>query len=197
MPSVLIVDDHVAIRAGLCSVLRLNRRIDVAATAGDAAGALEALERRPVDVALVDYRLPDADGLALCRRVKSRFPGVRVVLYTAVSECRLVVAAVVAGADGLLNKGAPADEVIRGIEAAATGGTAFPALPPDVVRECSARLDQHEMAILGLRIEGTPEDEIADTLRCAPRAVAAEIEAIVARLKPDGHVAEQRTEVLW
>ena len=184
MTHVLIVDDHVAVRAGLRSVLRLDPTLDVAADVDCADRALDAAARVPVDVALVDYQLPGTDGLSLCRALKALKASLRVVLYTAFAGERVTLAAVVAGADAVLGKGASADEVVRAVCAVARGEWLPPPLSPDAVRCGAHDVAPEDLAIFGMRVNGTPEPEVADALHIERHELARRIDAIVAAIRP-------------
>ena len=104
MIRVLVVDDHPAVRAGLAGLLRSEPGLICLATAESAAAGMEAARRMAPAIVLVDYDLPDRDGLTLCSDLKAleRAPGV--IVYTAFARPRLLVAAAVARADAMLDK---------------------------------------------------------------------------------------------
>jgi two-component system response regulator DesR len=184
MPSVLIVDDHVAVRAGLHSVLRLAPSIDVVGAVPDAPTALAAAERRTVDVALVDYQLPSVDGVTLCRSLKETQRSLATLLYTAYDLPGFAVVSAVAGLDGVLGKGAPAEAVIAAIEAVAGGECRRPEPTRDAVRDAGRRLPAEDLALLGMRLAGTPEHEVADALSLSSEELGQRIDAMVERLRP-------------
>ena len=184
MTTILIVDDHVAVRAGLQSVLRLDPDIEVAAAVPDGGSARAALDRRPVDVAVVDYVLDDCDGIALARELKLMSPPLGVILYTAHEGEQLAITASIAGLDAVLGKGAPADDVLRTIRSVADGGRQMPELSQDAVREAARRVAPDDLPILGMRLGDTPEDEIADALHLDAVEVQQRIAAIVEVLSP-------------
>jgi DNA-binding NarL/FixJ family response regulator len=191
MLSVLIVDDHVAVRAGLRSVLRLDPTVEVAAAVADGRSARAEFERSEVDVVVVDYVLDDCDGLVLARELKSAATPPAVILYTAHEGQQLAIAAVIAGVDAVVGKGAPADDVLRAIHAAADGGGERPDLSQEAVREASRRVAPEDLPILGMRVSGTPEDEIAEALHLPPDDLRTRIDALVAHLSRQQHIARK------
>lgn len=191
MTSVLIVDDHVAVRAGLRSVFRLDPEIEVAAAVADGRAAREEAGRRPVDVALVDYVLADCDGLVLARELMAGANPPAVVLYTAHEGQQLTIAARIAGVDAVLGKGAPAEEVLWTIRAAAEGRSRAPELSQEAVREASRRVDPDDLPILGMRLADTPEPEIADALKLAADQLRERVDAIVAALSRQQHITRR------
>jgi CheY-like chemotaxis protein len=113
MIRMLLVDDHPALRTGLTAVLRAEPGLVPLGTAADEEELWPALNRTKPDVVLLDYHLPPADGLVLCRRIKRTMPPPQVLLYSAYADASLVIPAVLAGADGVVNKGAPARALRR------------------------------------------------------------------------------------
>lgn len=182
MPNVLIVDDHVAVRAGLQSVLRLDPDIAVVAAVADGREARAELERHRVDVVLVDYVLDDCDGLVLAHELKRRPRPPGVVLYTAHEGQQLAIATAVAGADAMVGKGAPADDLLHTIRAVAEGRTQIPEFSQEAVREAARRIASDDLPILGMRIGNTPEEEIAQALNVGRDDLARRLDGIVATL---------------
>ena len=127
---VAIVDDHHAVRLGLHTALRSEPGLVPAGTAADAAALAPLLYRSRPDIVLLDYNLPDIDGLTVCREIKAEalLPGV--ILYSAFADGSMTIPAIVAGADGILNKGVPARELFAAIREAVGGGDALPPARP-------------------------------------------------------------------
>jgi DNA-binding NarL/FixJ family response regulator len=158
-----VVDDHPAVRAGLRLMLAGEPEIEVVATAATAAEAYEKLERERPDLTIVDYHLPGEDGLSLCYRLKSLPAPPLVLILSAFADDALAVMAAVAGANGLINKGAPTD-LCEAVAALARGETLLPDISPDVMEVCGSKLDPEDLPILGMLIHGVPADDIAGTL---------------------------------
>jgi DNA-binding NarL/FixJ family response regulator len=118
MIRVLVVDDHPVLRAGLEAVLRSEPGFVCVGTAGDGHELLAALRRTRPDVVLLDVRLNDEDGLALCRTLRAETAPPQVVLYTASVDEDLVVGAAAAGAHAVLEKGADIDELFDALRLA-------------------------------------------------------------------------------
>jgi DNA-binding NarL/FixJ family response regulator len=102
--SVLVVDDHPVVRAGLANLLRIEDDIDQVTAVSTCAEAEAEFDRRQPDVIVVDYRLPDGDGLTLCRALDQRDWPARVLIFSGYDPQQLIVAAAVAGAMGVLSK---------------------------------------------------------------------------------------------
>jgi DNA-binding NarL/FixJ family response regulator len=181
--AVLVVDDHAAVRSGLTALLADEPDLR---PVGAAAGAREALElagRLTPDVAVVDFQLGDRDGLTLCRQLKELPHPTRVLLYSAYADGPLALAAVIAGADGVVHKAELADDLCRAIRTVASGGGAVPAISPAshaMVAEC---LEAEDLPILAMLVAGTEPREIADVLGVEPDWLAARRWAMIERLR--------------
>src|SRR5689334_15494390 len=105
MIRVAIADDHPAVRVGLQAALRAEPGLVPVGMAGTPAELEPLLYRTRPDVVLLDYHLPNADGLTICRRLKADPPAPAVLLYSAFADESLTVPALVAGADGIVHKG--------------------------------------------------------------------------------------------
>ncbi|HEU0024687.1 MAG TPA: response regulator transcription factor [Thermoleophilaceae bacterium] len=183
MIRVLVVDDHPAMRTGLESVLRREPGMVVCALAGDGAAAVDAVSRDP-DVALVDYHLADGDGIALCRRLKERDQQLRVLVYSAHASRGLALPARLAGADGVLDKGAPADHLLDAIRSVARGGAVYPQIAPELVRAARSRIALDDMPLLGMLADGASSAEVSAIMRMELAEVEVRVERLLELLKP-------------
>lgn len=163
MIRVLIADDHPAVRVGLERLVKGEPGLIHAGSAGTAGDAMDAAGRLEPDCAVVDYQLPGG-GLDLCWRLKSaeRAPGV--VVYSAFAGDGLAVVALLAGADRLLDKGAPADAIFESIRLVAKGDRSIQP-PREALVRGSQALEAEDLPIFGMLVEGTPRREIAETLK--------------------------------
>jgi DNA-binding NarL/FixJ family response regulator len=189
MIRLLIVDDHPAMRAGLTAVLRSEPGIIPLATASSAEDLEPTLQRTKPDVVLLDYHLPGADGLKLCRRLKRDVPAPAVLLYSAYADSSMVVPAILAGADGLLNKSAPAPELYDALRAVARGDRVLPPVPRQLLESAGHRVDPGDLPILAMMVDGTPISEIAEALRVSARDVSRRLDAMIERLRVEIAVA--------
>jgi DNA-binding NarL/FixJ family response regulator len=183
MIRVAIVDDHHAVRLGLGVAIQSEPGLVPAGVAATAAELAPLLYRTRPDVVLLDYSLPDADGLTVCRYIKSQVPAPGVILYSAFADGSMTVPAIVAGADGILNKGVPARELFEAIREVAGGGDALPAISNEMLEVASLALDDEDLPILGMLIDRTPPADIAQTLRLDPPALRWRIRRMLGRLQ--------------
>jgi two-component system response regulator DevR len=183
MIRVAIVDDHHAMRLGLHTALRSEPGIVPVGTASNGAELAPMLYRTRPDVVLLDYNLPGADGLTLCQRIKADPPCPAVILYSAFADASMTVPAIVAGADGILHKGVPARELFDAIRRVAGGGEALPAVSEPLLEAAGLALDDDDLPILGMLLDRTPPNEIADTLRLDGTELRHRILRMLARLR--------------
>jgi DNA-binding NarL/FixJ family response regulator len=179
---VLVVDDHPAVRAGLLSLLRSEPGIVPVAAVGTAAEALAESERSWPDAALVDYELPDGDGLQLCCDLKAQPSAPAVILYSAYVRPRLVPAALVAGADAMLDKGSSSEQLFDVLRSVARGERDLPSAPAEVIERCVAELDPEDIPLFGMALSGTPVAEIAAVVGEELPATRVRLRDLVARL---------------
>jgi DNA-binding NarL/FixJ family response regulator len=185
MPSIIrsvVVDDHPAMRAGLAAVL--DNAYDMQAV-GQAASGLElwpVIERTAPDVVLMDWHLPGDDGLLLCHRIKRRYPPIRVILFSAYADEWLVVPALLAQADALLAKRAPASTVYEAVRSVVDPTTSPPDVPADLREQTLRVLDPEDVGIAGLLLLHTPLGEIGRRSGLGSRELSERIEGILARV---------------
>jgi DNA-binding NarL/FixJ family response regulator len=127
MIRVMLVDDQALIRSGLRAIVDAHPDLEVVAEAGDGFAAVRILECQPIDVVLLDLRMPGIDGVEVTRRIRANWPAgqVRILVLTTFDQDENVLAAVHAGADGFLSKGAGPSELTDGILRVASGGHAL------------------------------------------------------------------------
>jgi DNA-binding NarL/FixJ family response regulator len=118
MIRVLVVDDHPVLRAGLEAVLRVEPGFVCVGTAGDGHELVAMLRRTRPDVVLLDWRLGDEDGVALCRTLRAEAAPPQVVLYTAKADEGLIADAEAAGAHAVVEKNADIDQLFDALRLA-------------------------------------------------------------------------------
>lgn len=169
---VLLVDDHPEVRHAVRRLIADQSDMVTIAEHGTASPDTSDVASW-ADVAVIDYQLGDRDGLRLTQQIKRRPSPPAVLIYSAFADAPLVIAAIVAGADGLLAKTALADELSIAIRALFRGDEYFPAIPESVAVALSSRLERADQAIFSMLIHGVPPAEIGAVLGLT----AAELEA--------------------
>ena len=183
MIAIAILDDHPALRTGLETVIRGEPGLTVAGSAATVEELRPIIAQRSPDVVLVDYHLPEDDGLLVCREIKRGPDPPRVLLYSAYAGGALAVAAALAGADGLVGKGMPARDLYDAIRRVARGERVGPPIPSDLLQEAAARVDEQDRVILDMALGARPEHEISASVGLEPRAVRDRVDRIIRRLR--------------
>lgn len=188
MIRVLVVDDHPAVRTGLVGLLDAEPGFAPVGSADGFESGLDQARRHHPDVALVDYHLPPHDGLELCLAFKTAPDPPRVVIYSAFADEGLTPAAVVALADGLVDKNAQVDDLFDALRRVARGERAMRAPRPELLRIAASRLDAEDLPILGMLLEGTPLEDVRTVLAIPEDQLTQRLTAVTARLRtPPAH----------
>ncbi len=137
------------------------KTVALASCAREAVAAVD--QFRPA-VAVVDYHLPDEDGLALCLRLTAAAEPPAVLVYSAFADETLTLLAAVAGADGLVSKAADPDDLAAAVRSVACGERLELVVSSQVMLATASRLDSEDLPILGMLVHRTPPAEIAETL---------------------------------
>ena len=157
---VLVADDQAMIRGALAGLLNLEHDIEVVAQAGDGAQALEELARlaepaeparakAPVDIAIIDVEMPRMDGITATEAIRTRFPGVRVLVVTTFGRPGYLQRALAAGAAGFMVKDAPVEDLVDGVRTVAAGGRSIDqSLAIDALSAGSSPLTAREADVL-------------------------------------------------
>lgn len=186
---VLLVDDPGPARE-VAGLLAVEDGVEMAASAASAAEALTALDRWPVDVVLLAASLPDGDGLALCRELRTRAPDLRCLLLTVSADENALFDAVLAGASGLADRrGAGLLEAVRIVGSGGslldqrTTATLLERLRRERdTRDPLAQLTAREREVLDLIGEGLPNRQISVALRLADKVVKSHVSHLMGKL---------------
>ena len=193
---VLIVDDHTLVRHGIALLVKECFAEAEVREAGSADEAIEVLKEDAPDVALVDVRMPERDGLDLLREVKGTWPKVPVIMLTTFDHSTYVKQALADGADGYMLKDASPEDLDQAIRVAISGGgnvlsarairSLFEAnAPAENEKDQHVRpesLTQRETDILALLAEGRSNREIARALYLSEKTVKAHLAAVFRKL---------------
>jgi DNA-binding NarL/FixJ family response regulator len=156
----------------------------VVGTATSAAKALELLGRRPADVAVVDLKLPDMDGIELAQAIARSATPARTLLYSGNTDPRLAGQALAAGVNGVITKGSPLTEVVRAVRAIAAGGTYVDPLlgGPLALNDGFPSLSGRDELLLEFLSNGMTDERIGEQLHLSSETVRANIRKIVRSL---------------
>jgi DNA-binding NarL/FixJ family response regulator len=176
MIRVAILDRHPAVRSGVeAAVLAAHPDLATAGTAARSPELFTLLYRTDPDVLLLDELGP-------VWRVRTDAPRTRIVLYTASVTPALVVAATLAGVDGIVDKATDTRELLDAIRDVAAGERRLPSVTARTQASAAARLDAHDRPLFAMRLAGTTPREIAASAGLTLAALNARIQAIVAQL---------------
>jgi DNA-binding NarL/FixJ family response regulator len=197
---VLIVDDQPLVRTGLEMILSSQPDIEVAGDAGDGAAAVKAVDQfarqgNPVDVVVMDIRMPIMDGVAATRELCDRPVGPKVMVLTTFDTDEDAFAALQAGASGFLLKNAPPEDLLAAIRTVAAGEAV---VAPRVTRRLLdhfagrfvptredprlAQLTDREREVVLLVAQGLSNAEIAAKLVVAEATVKTHVGRILAKI---------------
>jgi DNA-binding NarL/FixJ family response regulator len=181
---VLLVDDHPVVRHGVRRLISEQPDLTTIAEASRADAATGELAGW-ADVAVIDYHLGGRDGLWLTRQIRERPNAPHVLIYSAFADHVLTVAAIVAGADGLLPKHALDQELCATIRRLARGRRHFPAVPDAIVRALRTRLAPDDVAIYDALLQSRGDADVADVLGIDPLELEYRRAAMLRALAPD------------
>jgi DNA-binding NarL/FixJ family response regulator len=193
--NVFLLDDHEVVRAGLRDLLESAEGGDDIVVVGEASTVAEAMARIPAtrpDVAVLDVRLPDGNGILVCREVRSQFPEVVCLMLTSFADDEALFAAIMAGAAGYLLKEVRGGDIVDAVRRAARGEPLLdPALTQRVLErirrgspedEQLARLTDQERRVLDLVAEGKTNRQIGAELFLAEKTVKNYVSNLLAKL---------------
>ncbi len=186
----VVADDHPLYRDGGVRALTASGQVDVVAEAGDGRSALAVIRELVPDVALVDYRLPELDGVAIAHAVRRDGLATRVLLVSAFTDSGVVYKALETGASGFLPKEARREEIVDGVLACARGEHVLPpGVAAGLVTEIRLRkqhdapvLTEREQEILRLIADGNSLPEIAKQLFLGVTTVKTHVQHLYEKL---------------
>ncbi|MDA5282044.1 response regulator [Streptomyces sp. NPDC054904] len=193
---VFLLDDHEVVRRGLRDLLDAEPDI---AVVGEAGTAEQALARGPAlrpDVAVLDVRLPDGDGITVCRELRSRMPGLACLMLTSFDDEDALLDAIMAGAAGYVLKQIKGSDLVSAVRTVATGQSMLdPATTARLMRSLRdpesakapedarlAALSERERAVLELIGEGLTNRQIAKQLYLSEKTVKNHISRLLGKL---------------
>jgi NarL family two-component system response regulator LiaR len=186
---VMLVDDHLMVRRGLATFLKVFDDLELAGEAGSGEAAIQLCEKLLPDVILMDMVMPDMDGATATRLIRQQCPEVQVLALTSFKEEKLVQNALQAGAIGYLLKDVSADELAQAIRAAHAGrATLSPEAAQALVHaatqppEPGHDLTERERAVLTLLVEGLNNTQIAARLVVSPSTIKSHVSNILSKL---------------
>jgi DNA-binding NarL/FixJ family response regulator len=199
--TVLLVDDHQLVRAGLVALVESADDLAVVGQAADGREAVRAAVSLRADVVLMDLSMPVMDGVEATRQLVAAMPDARIVVLTSFSDKGRVAEALAAGAIGYLLKDCDPDQLLSAIRAAALGHTpidprvAHALLPrrPEPAEVSASELSPREAEVLRLVADGLANKQIARRLGITERTVKAHVGSVFRRIG----VGDRTSAALW
>jgi two-component system response regulator DevR len=189
---VFLLDDHEVVRRGVADLLEAEPDLSVV---GEASTAAEALARVPAvrpDVAVLDVRLPDGDGVTVCRELRSRMPDLRCLMLTSFADDDALFDAIMAGASGYVLKQIRGTDLVGAVRTVASGQSLLdPRTTAQVLERMRAaaedkgpvaRLSEQERTVLALIGEGLTNREIGKRMFLAEKTVKNYVSHLLAKL---------------
>jgi len=190
--AVFLLDDHEIVRRGVRELLEASGDMEVVGEAGTAAEALARIPATRPQVAVLDVRLPDGNGVEVCREVRSRHPEVQCLMLTSFSDDEALMDAIMAGASGYVLKQIRGNDLADAIRRVAKGESL---LDPAVTRRVLdrlrnpapaddrlAQLTDQERRILDLIARGMTNRQIGNELHLAEKTVKNYVSNLLAKL---------------
>ncbi|MBK7319475.1 MAG: response regulator transcription factor [Anaerolineales bacterium] len=185
----MIVDDHMMVRRGLATFLKVFDDLELSGEAENGEVAIQLCARVQPDVILMDMVMPIMDGAAATRAIRQQFPQVQVIALTSFKEGELIKNALEAGAIGYLLKDVTADDLVRAIRAAQRGRVTLSPEAAQILVETAnlppvpgGDLTEREREVLVLMIEGLNNTQIAGRLTVSPSTVKSHVSNILSKL---------------
>jgi DNA-binding NarL/FixJ family response regulator len=196
---VVIADDHGVVRDGLAGVIAAEPDLEVVGAVGNGAEAVESCRAATPDVVLMDLEMPVLDGIEATRIIREEWPETAVLVLTSFSDARRITAALAVGAAGYLLKDASAEDVVRGIRAAASGGAPLDPHAARLLLEARdapdplAGVSPREREVFALLLDGLPNKLIAQRLGISEKTVKTHLTHIFRRID----VTDRVQAILW
>jgi DNA-binding NarL/FixJ family response regulator len=190
---VFLLDDHEIVRRGVRELLETVEDFEIVGEAGTAAEGLSRIPPTKPDVAIIDMRLPDGNGVEVCREVRSRDPQIQCLILTSYADDEALFDSIMAGAAGYLLKQIKGTDLVDAVRRVAGGQSLLdPAVTARVLErlrkgdeedERVARLTDQERKILDLIAEGMTNRQIAERLFLAEKTVKNYVSSILSKLE--------------
>jgi DNA-binding NarL/FixJ family response regulator len=188
---VFLLDDHEIVRRGVRELLEAEDDLEVVGEAGSAAEALARVPATQPDVAVLDVRLPDGDGVSVCRDLRSERPDLKCLMLTSFADDEALFDAIMAGASGYVLKQIRGTDLVGAVRTVAAGGSLLDPKAAAAVMERLrtpkaadplAGLTEQERRILELIGEGLTNREIGQRMFLAEKTVKNYVSNLLSKL---------------
>lgn len=199
MIKVMIVDDQPLLSEGIKSVLEHDSELKVIALAKDGEDALDYMRKEPADVALMDVRMPNMNGVVATKEIKEKYPQTKVIILTTFDDSDYILNAINNGASGYLLKDIGSAELISAVKNAYAGDTILPSKIAKRITDAAVMavgnrelrlkrafsLSDRETEIAVMLQEGFTNRQIASALKLTDGTARNYISALYEKIRAD------------
>lgn len=189
---VYLIDDHHVVRQAVVEMLSAESDVTVVGQSGDARAALDAIERQPPDIVIVDLKLPGMSGLAAIKEIRGRAPSAGIIVFSMYDNPAYVNESIHRGARGYVLKSASKSDLLRAVRAVFNDGAYFPAeitkpllnrlAQQSKTRDETSVLTPRELQMLEFLAEGQSSKEIANFLSITEATVKGHLKNLYDKL---------------
>ena len=189
---IFLLDDHEVVRRGVRDLLEMEDDLEVVGEAGSAGEALVMIPATRPDVAVLDVRLPDGDGVSVCREIRSSMPDVACLMLTSFADDDALINAIMAGAAGYLLKQVRGSDIVGAVRTVAAGGSLMdPRTTARMMQRLRDQAERHdplaplsdqERRVLELVGEGLTNRQIGERMFLAEKTVKNYVSSLLSKL---------------
>lgn len=189
---VLVADDHLLVREGICKLLELDEKIQVIGEAVDGEDAVAKASKLKPDLILMDLNMPKLSGIQASEQIKALFPDIRIIILTIHDDEEYIFEVLKAGAEGYLQKDVSAEELRSALQMVFNGETLFPASVINRVMGRDRRkpeetieniLTDREIEVLEMMARGNNNRTIGEKLFISEKTVKNHVSSILKKLE--------------
>jgi two-component system, NarL family, response regulator DevR len=189
---IFLVDDHEIVRRGIADLIEDEPELEIAGEASTVAEAMARIPNSAADVAVLDVRLPDGNGVELCRELRSQLPELRCLMLTSFADDEALFDAIMAGASGFVLKQVLGNDLITAVRTVGGGGSLLDPRTTSALmkrirrdraeRDPVAELSPQEHAVFDLIGEGLTNRQIGERLFLAEKTVKNYVSHLLTKL---------------
>lgn len=189
---VLVVDDHLLVREGICKLLELDEKIEVVGEAVDGEDAVTKARKLSPDLIIMDLNMPKLTGIQASEQIKTLFPEIKIIILTIHDDEEYIFEVLKAGAEGYLQKDVSIDELRTALQMVFNGETLFPASvinrvmgrdrrkPEETIEDV---LTDREIEVLEMMAKGHNNRSIGEELYISEKTVKNHVSSILKKLE--------------
>jgi DNA-binding NarL/FixJ family response regulator len=187
--NVLLIDDHQIAREGIKRIIELKTQMKIIAEANTVAVGISMIERFPIDLAIIDMKLSDGDGLMVAQYIRNHYPKMKIIILTAHTDLLIFKTAMDLNVEGYMLKSANVDALVEAIIEVSQGRRVYDAETKsryqgwNQTTRINHSITRHERYILQAISEGDTNKEIANKLKISEKTVRNAITLIFEKIR--------------